>query len=30
MPCYELYHNNGEEDPEGKWIFDICIPLKRK
>lgn len=30
MPCYELYHNNGEEHPEGKWIFDICIPLKRK
>lgn len=29
-PCYELYHNNAEEHPEGKWIFDICIPLKRK
>ena len=28
-PCYELYHNNAEEHPEGKWIFDICIPLKR-
>ena len=28
-PCYELYHNNGAEHPEGKWIFDICIPLKR-
>ncbi|GGI71858.1 AraC family transcriptional regulator [Shewanella gelidii] len=27
-PCYELYHNNAEEHPEGKWIFDICIPLK--
>ncbi len=27
-PCYELYHNNGEEHPEGKWIVDICIPLK--
>lgn len=27
-PCYELYHNNGAEDPEGKWIFDICLPLK--
>lgn len=29
-PCYELYHNNAEEHPEGKWIFDICIPLKCK
>ncbi|MCX7747465.1 MAG: AraC family transcriptional regulator [Clostridia bacterium] len=27
-PCYELYHNNAAEHPEGKWIFDICIPLK--
>jgi AraC family transcriptional regulator len=27
-PCYELYHNNGAEDPDGKWIFDICLPLK--
>ena len=30
LPCYELYHNNAEDHPEGKWIFDICIPLKRK
>jgi len=29
-PCYKLYHNNAVEHPEGKWIFDICIPLKRK
>ena len=29
-PCYELYHNNAEEHPEGKWIFDICIPLISK
>jgi AraC family transcriptional regulator len=29
-PCYELYHNNGAEHPEGKWLFDICIPLKRE
>ena len=28
-PCFELYHNNAAEHPEGKWIFDICIPLKR-
>ncbi len=27
-PCFELYHNNALEHPEGKWIFDICIPLK--
>ena len=26
-PCFELYHNDGSEHPEGKWIFDICIPL---
>ncbi len=29
-PCYELYHNNASDHPEGKWIIDICIPLKRK
>lgn len=29
-PCYELYHNNAAEHPEGKWIFDICIPLKQE
>ena len=29
-PCFELYHNNGQEHPEGKWIVDICIPSKRK
>lgn len=29
-PCYEVYHNNPEEHPEGKWIIDICIPLKRR
>jgi AraC family transcriptional regulator len=29
-PCYELYHNNAADHPEGKWIFDICIPLKCK
>lgn len=28
-PCFELYHNDGSQDPEGRWIFDICIPLKR-
>ncbi|MFH0825973.1 MAG: GyrI-like domain-containing protein, partial [Pseudomonadota bacterium] len=29
-PCYEIYHNDASTDPDGKWIFDICIPLKRK
>jgi AraC family transcriptional regulator len=27
-PCYERYHYNAANHPEGKWIFDICIPLK--
>ncbi len=27
-PCYELYHNNGQTAPDGKWIVDICIPLQ--
>jgi len=27
-PCYEIYHNNGMEHPEGKWTVDLCIPLK--
>jgi len=29
QPCYERYYNNPSDDPEGKWIVDICIPLKR-
>ena len=28
-PCYERYHSSASEHPEGKWIFDICIPLKQ-
>lgn len=28
-PCYELYHSAAVDHPEGKWVFDICIPLKR-
>lgn len=28
QPCYERYHNNAADHPEGKWIVDICIPLK--
>ncbi len=27
-PCYERYHKDAKDHPEGKWIFDICIPLK--
>lgn len=27
-PCYELYYNNAQDHPQGKWIFDVCIPLK--
>ena len=27
-PCYELHHCSASEHPEGKWVFDICIPIK--
>ena len=27
-PGYELYHNNPEEHPERKHIFDIVVPVK--
>lgn len=27
-PCFELYLNNPEEHPDGKHIFDICVPVK--
>jgi AraC family transcriptional regulator len=30
LPCFELYHNDAREHPEGKWIADIGIPLKAK
>lgn len=26
--CYELYHNDPKEHPEGKQIVDICMPVK--
>ncbi len=29
-PRYEIYLNKGDEDPEGKWILDICVPVKIK
>ncbi|MBN2055280.1 AraC family transcriptional regulator [bacterium] len=27
-PCFEMYHASPDEHPEGKWKFDICVPLK--
>ncbi|MCO6477812.1 MAG: AraC family transcriptional regulator [Phaeodactylibacter sp.] len=27
-PCFELYHNDPKQHPEGKHIVDICIPVK--
>jgi AraC family transcriptional regulator len=27
-PAFELYHNDPKEHPEGKCIFDVCIPVK--
>ena len=26
--CYEIYHNNPKEHPEGLHIVDICVPVK--
>ncbi len=28
--CYEIYLNNAMEDPENKWILDICVPGRRR
>lgn len=28
LPPYEAYLNDPNEHPEGKWRFEICIPLK--
>jgi AraC family transcriptional regulator len=27
-PCYELYHNDAKEHPQGKHILDICVPVR--
>jgi len=27
-PCLERYHCSPEHHPEGKWVFDICLPVK--
>ena len=26
-PCYEIYLNDPEKDPEGKFVFDMCVPV---
>ena len=26
--CYELCHNNPKDHPEGKYIIDICAPVR--
>ena len=26
-PCFELYHNDPNQHPEGKHILDICVPV---
>lgn len=28
-PCFEFYLNNAMEDPEKKWILDLCAPVLR-
>ncbi|MBP7051308.1 MAG: AraC family transcriptional regulator [Phycisphaerae bacterium] len=27
-PCFELYHNDPKQHPEGRCIVDICVPVK--
>jgi AraC family transcriptional regulator len=27
-PCYEVYLNDPDKDPEHKFIFDLCVPVK--
>ena len=27
-PCYELYRNDPKTHPEGKFIVDICMPVR--
>jgi len=26
--CFEMYHNDPRQHPEGKHIVDICVPVK--
>lgn len=28
-PCYEIHLNNPEKDPERKFRYDICVPIKK-
>ncbi len=28
QPCFERYYNDAASDPEGKWIVDLCLPVK--
>lgn len=30
LPCLEIYHNDAAEHPQGAWIYDIAIPLRRR
>ena len=27
-PCYEVYHSSPNEDPEGHFVMDICMPIR--
>jgi AraC family transcriptional regulator len=27
-PCFEIYHSTPEDDPEGHFVMDICVPLR--
>ena len=27
-PCFEIYHSTPEDDPEGHFVMDICMPLQ--
>lgn len=28
VPCFEIYHSTPDDDPEGHFVMDICIPLR--
>ena len=28
LPCYEIYRNDPKNDPDGKHIVDLCVPVK--
>lgn len=27
-PCYEIYHNDAAQDPDGAWYLDICLSVE--